>query len=431
MRFNTAIFYDIENLLKGYNFSQPIIANLSLREILEAIKQTEKIGRIAVQRAYANWSDGRLAIMRGEINELGIDPIQVFGFSRDQKKNAADIQLAIDVIDLVHVRPALEVFVIVSGDGGFASLAKKLHEYGKTVIGCAYRSAANKMFQAVCDEFVWIADPEEDERPDRFIVQNNVLGQSEVSDPRNIRLAEQVKKATSSSLESAVAKTKEILNWYAKDPISSSDLSRNGIYLSVVQEAVKYAIPDFQPTRFGFTKFVNYMQFVCRGSNFCIARSSSSQVVLALRNSIWSGIEVLPDLDVHSINHYKSILATGNPILPLPTTDDLHAVATWIVQNPLREVDLGTAIEHTVAGLGETVSFESVKLALLSFISAGLFFHEPEGIPLSEQKLTLRSDILSPSTIVEQLKELARQKLKNTLSDVKEDVLQLLFPDIT
>ncbi len=229
MGFNTAIFYDIENLLKGYGFSQQIIANLSLKEILEAIRLTGKIGQIAVQRAYANWSDPRLAIMRGEINELGIDPIQVFGFSREQKKNAADIQLAIEAVDLAHLRPALEVFVIVSGDGGFASLAKKLHEYGKTVIGCAYRSAANKTFQAVCDDFVWITDPEEEERPERPSSQIYVLGQPEVTDPRNVRLAGCVKKVTVSTPENVIAKTKEILYWYAKDPTSRADLLRNGI----------------------------------------------------------------------------------------------------------------------------------------------------------------------------------------------------------
>lgn len=134
MRFNTAIFYDIENLLKGYDFSNQVIANLSLKKILETIRQTEKVGQIAVQRAYANWSDPRLAIMRGEINELGIDPIQVFGFSREPKKNAADIQLAIEAVDLAHVRPALEVFAIVSGDGGFASLAKNFMNMGRQLL---------------------------------------------------------------------------------------------------------------------------------------------------------------------------------------------------------------------------------------------------------------------------------------------------------
>lgn len=292
MGFNTAIFYDIENLLKGYSFSQQTIANLSLKEIMEAIRQTEKIGQIAVQRAYANWSDPRLAIMRGEINELGIDPIQVFGFSREQKKNAADIQLAIEAVDLAHVRPSLEVFVIVSGDGGFASLAKKLHEYGKTVIGCAYRSAANKTFQAVCDDFVWITDPEEEERQDRPSSKVYVSGQPEVNDPRNVRLAGRVKKVTVISPESIVAKTKEILNWYAKDSTSRADLLRNGIYLSVVQEAVKYAIPEFQPIRLGFAKFVEFMQFVCKGSDFCIARPPNSQAVLAL-SGLWAHMVVI------------------------------------------------------------------------------------------------------------------------------------------
>lgn len=433
MGFNTAIFYDIENLLKGYSFSQQTIANLSLKEILEAIRQTQKIGQIAVQRAYANWSDPRLAIMRGEINELGIDPIQVFGFSREQKKNAADIQLAIEAVDLAHVRPALEVFVIVSGDGGFASLAKKLHEYGKIVIGCAYRSAASKTFQAVCDDFVWITDPEEEERQDRSSSQVYISGQREVTDPRNIRLAERVKKVSVVSPERIVAKTTEILEWYAKDSTSRAELLRNGIYLSVVQEAVKYAIPGFQPIKLGFAKFIEYMQFVCKGLDFCIARPPNSQAVLVLRSSIRSGIEVLPDLDVkdlHSADTYRSILATGSPIFRLPSPCDLHVVATWIVQNPIQETDLGTAIESTVAGLDNAVSSESVKLALLSFLSAGLFKREPEGLPLSEQKLSLRSDIRTPSAVMDLLKTAARQKLIDALSECKEDVLQLILPDV-
>jgi uncharacterized LabA/DUF88 family protein len=433
VRFNTAIFYDIENLLKGYSFSQRMIVNLSLSQILEEIRRTEKIGQIAVQRAYANWSDPRLAIMRGEINELGIDPIQVFGFSREPKKNAADIQLAIDAVDLAHVRPALEVFVIVSGDGGFASLAKKLHEYGKTVIGCAYRSSASSTFQAVCDAFVWIPDPEEEERQERPAPQTLPSAQAEVTDPRNVRLARQVKKASTLTLEAAVAKTKEILEWYTKDTASRADLMKNGINLSVVQEAVRYAVPGFQPIKFGFTKFVEYMQFVCKESELCVARLPGSQVVVVARGSVRGEMELLPDMDLknrHSVDTYRSILATGNPILRLPSPRDLYTISSWIAQNPIRGVDLGTAIESIVNGLSGAVSSEAAKLGLLSFISAGLFLCEPEGAPLSEQKITLRNEGLSPSTLMDTLKTVARQKIKDTLSEVKEETLQQLLPDM-
>lgn len=97
MAFKTAVFFDIENLLKGYSFSQQLITNLSLEEILKSVKDNNNLEGLAVQKAYANWSDPRLAVMRGEINELGVDPVQVFGFSREQKKNAADIQLAMSL----------------------------------------------------------------------------------------------------------------------------------------------------------------------------------------------------------------------------------------------------------------------------------------------------------------------------------------------
>jgi len=410
-----------------------MVANLSLKQILVAICETGRIRQIAVQRAYANWSDSRLAIMRGEINELGIDPIQVFGFSREQKKNAADIQLAIDAVDLAHLRPALKVFVIVSGDGGFASLAKKLHEYGKTVIGCAYRSAANKTLRAVCDDFVSITDPDEEEVQDRSSLRSYVSGQPEVTDPRNVRLAGRVKKATDISPEIIVTKTKEILNWYAKDSTCRADLTRSGIYLSVVQEAVKYAIPEFQPIRLGYAKFIEYMQFVCKGSAFCITRPPNSQAVLVLRNSIHSGAEILPDLDMrelHSAETYRSILAAGSPIFRFPSPSDLYAIMTWVTQNPIREADLGTAIESTVAGLDNEVSSESAKLALLSLLSADVFDREPEGVSAYEQKLSLRDDSQTTPALMGVLKTAVRQKLTVVLSEVKEDVLQLLLPDV-
>ncbi len=83
--------------------------------------------------------------------------MQIFGFSTH--KNAADIQLVIDAVELIHSKPSLEVFAIVSGDGGFSCLAKKLHEYGKIVIGCGYDNHTNKLLPAVCDYFVRLPDP--------------------------------------------------------------------------------------------------------------------------------------------------------------------------------------------------------------------------------------------------------------------------------
>lgn len=159
--FNTAIFYDIENLTKGYNYGPELLDNLSLAEIYSAIAGSNHVGNIAVQRAYANWSDSRLRRLQSDIVNLGIDPIQIFGFGRGPSKNAADIQLAIDAMEIAATRPSIDVFAIVSGDGAFASLAKKLHEYGKIAIACSYETQKNRVLESVCDAFIPLEDPEE------------------------------------------------------------------------------------------------------------------------------------------------------------------------------------------------------------------------------------------------------------------------------
>jgi uncharacterized LabA/DUF88 family protein len=405
-------------------------ANLSLDEILGAIKQTERLSQIAVQRAYANWSDPRLAIMRWEINELGIEPIQVFGFSRDQKKNASDIQLAIDAIDLAHVRPGLDVFVIVSGDGGFASVAKKLHEYGKTVIGCAYRSAANKIFQAVCDDFVWITDPDEEERQERGGPASSTSGSQTVTDPRNVRLAARVKLTKSFTPEDVLAKVKEVLNWYASDSACLGDLSRGGIFLSVVQEAVKFAVPDFQSLRYGFAKFSEYLQYACKGSPLCVARPPNSQAFLTFRNAVRSAVEVLPDLEVRDLQTaegYRSLLSTGIPIIRLPPVGEMRAIMGWISGHPPQQSDLGSIIEEAVTGLNGAVSSEAAKLVVLSLVSSHAFERDPEDSPLSEQKLTLQPDDRTSEALIALLRNAARKKLLAVLGQVREDVLQQLL----
>jgi uncharacterized LabA/DUF88 family protein len=431
--FNTAIFYDIENLLKGYSFSSHLISNLSLEEILQRIRKTDRIGQIAVQRAYANWSDPRLGIMRGEINELGIDPIQVFGFSREHKKNAADIQLSIDAIDLAHIRPSIEVYIIVSGDGGFAALAKKLHEYGKTVIGCAYDNAANRTFQAVCDHFVRIADPTEDDRQ-RLSSSSSVIRPLDGIDPRNARLISHIKRPTSQDPEEVAAKTKEILHWYATDRTCRAELLVGGIHLSVVQQALRQVIPDLQTIRFGFAKFVEYMQYACKDSELCIARIPPSQVVLRLRAAAPSDAEILPDMSLrtaHSIETYQSILSVGSPIYRLPPPHELYIIANWVVKNPMQRVTLAMANEEIVRGLNGAVASEVVKLSLFSFVAAGVFVREPVTVQVSEQRISLHPEVNSIEHVSTILRQAVSRKISAFLTEpVKEEILDQILPNL-
>jgi len=434
MNFNTAVFYDIENLLKGYSFTQETVANLSLTEIVASIKTAKSVGRIATQRAYANWSDPRLAIMRGEINELGIEPIQVFGFGREPKKNSADIQLAIDAVDLAHSRSSLQVFVIVSGDGGFAALAKKLHEYGKAVVGCSYRTSASRVFQAVCDEFLTIADPTPEERCDNKSAVQATPRPPGLTDPRNQRLATEIQPLQPPfTTDAMIAKAAEVLSWYAKDHISLAELNGNGMVLSVVQEAFQSMIPGLNTIRLGFPKFVEFLQFLTSDKPLCIVRRFDSQPVLVLRKRAESIGEILPRLqprEVHSPEVYRLILGSGPPLFRLPGVSDIVVIIAWLISHRPEDKSLGVLIEEAASDLQSQVSSDHIKQVMLALVSAGAFLRRPEGSPIADQTLTLPPELSTEESVLRVLRQAAASKLEGVLGRAEEEVLNQLLPPV-
>ena len=244
--FNTVILYDIENLTQGNSNPQ---FNFSLEDITERIKRYNLVDKIAGQYAYADWSNNKLKTIKPNIQQLGIEPIQIFGFSNH--KNAADIQLVIDAVELIHSKPSLEIFAIVSGDGGFSCLAKKLHEYGKIVIGCGYENQTNDIFAAVCDYFIRLPAS----------VQGN-------SEETTAKVEAQGKKKKNNY--------KLVLDYLKANEPYRTSLKQNGIDFSTVCKVFKEQIPDFDYKKQGFSQFKKFLNSVIQGTEFKIVKSGSN-----------------------------------------------------------------------------------------------------------------------------------------------------------
>jgi uncharacterized LabA/DUF88 family protein len=154
--FNTALFIDLENLIGGYANGVAATINLAgiMSQVVEADRTVGAITGVAIKRAYANWAITSLGKVRPQMVQLGIEPVQVFSFDTQGVKNAADIELAIDAVDVAHTRPAISTFVIVTGDGGFGSVVRKLHELGRFVVIAGSRQKASRSLLSVCDVFV-------------------------------------------------------------------------------------------------------------------------------------------------------------------------------------------------------------------------------------------------------------------------------------
>ncbi|MGI9015864.1 MAG: NYN domain-containing protein [Euzebya sp.] len=144
-----ALFLDYENLAIGAREDLSGM-QFNLRPLADALAER---GRVVVRRAYADWSyfDTDRRMLTRENVEL-IEIPQRMGVVR---KNAADIKMAVDAIELVFERDYITTFVICTGDSDFTPLVNKLRELNKRVIGVGLEASTSKLLPPACDEFIF------------------------------------------------------------------------------------------------------------------------------------------------------------------------------------------------------------------------------------------------------------------------------------
>src|SRR5262245_11881512 len=69
-------------------------------------------------------------------------------------KNGADINLALDALEMAFTHPHINAFVIVGGDSDFISLVEKLKQYDKTIFVVGGRQFTSVIMQRNCHEFI-------------------------------------------------------------------------------------------------------------------------------------------------------------------------------------------------------------------------------------------------------------------------------------
>jgi uncharacterized LabA/DUF88 family protein len=144
-----ALFLDYENLALG---ARDHLSGMrfELRPIADALAER---GRVVVRRAYADWSyfdEDRRMLTRAHV-EL-IDIPQRMGASR---KNAADIKMAVDALELAFERDYISTFVFGTGDSDFTPLVHKLRALNKRVIGVGVEKSTSALLPPACDEFLY------------------------------------------------------------------------------------------------------------------------------------------------------------------------------------------------------------------------------------------------------------------------------------
>jgi uncharacterized protein (TIGR00288 family) len=126
--------------------------NISHNKIAEIIAELSKYGTANIRRAYGDWSSSQMSGWREKLHEFAIRPIQQFSYSTG--KNATDIALVIDAMELLYTQK-LDAFCIASSDGDFTPLVLQLKANGHEVYGFG-EIKTPKPFVSACTSFLYL-----------------------------------------------------------------------------------------------------------------------------------------------------------------------------------------------------------------------------------------------------------------------------------
>jgi len=120
------------------------------------IAELASYGTANIRRAYGNWKKRGLSGWERILNEYAIQPVQRFDLVKG--KNATDMSLTIDALDILYTRNA-DVFALVTSDCDFTPLARRLREEGKIVVGFGGHQTPEP-FSKSCSKFLFLDEDE-------------------------------------------------------------------------------------------------------------------------------------------------------------------------------------------------------------------------------------------------------------------------------
>ncbi len=125
--------------------------NISHRALEGIINELSKYGVVNIRQAYGNWTKDNLKNWEEKLLEFAIKPIQQFDYSK--QKNATDILMTIDAMDMLHTK-RIDAFAFATSDSDFTPVVMRVQQEGIKVFGFGEKKTP-KAFMAACSQFIF------------------------------------------------------------------------------------------------------------------------------------------------------------------------------------------------------------------------------------------------------------------------------------
>jgi uncharacterized LabA/DUF88 family protein len=145
-RLKIAVFIDFDNIEIGVKTT--LGGHFEVGPVLEAIKER---GEVVTKIAYGDWT--RAGDYSRSLTQHAIHMVQR-NLTPGGDKNGADINLALDALEMAFTHNHINAFVIVGGDSDFMALVEKLKQYDRKIMVVGGRQFTSTILQRNCHEFI-------------------------------------------------------------------------------------------------------------------------------------------------------------------------------------------------------------------------------------------------------------------------------------
>ena len=208
--------------------------NVPARHAAAILKEITSFGEPALKRVYGDWSSPALSAWKIQARDLGMVMHQQS--ANTVGKNASDIGLVIDAMDILH-RGKFDGFVLVSSDSDFTRLASRIREDGLEVIGIG-EAKTPAALRNVCN---------------RFVLIENIVGSSDPSEKPGP--ADTGRPASAAPKKEPAVKAITLI----LDAMKKIDPDQEWYPLGLLGQFIIKAKPDFDPRTYGSGKLSDLM----------------------------------------------------------------------------------------------------------------------------------------------------------------------------
>jgi len=209
--------------------------NASPRMAAAIFQEIATIGEASVRRIYGDFSGSRLKGWSEVLATYAIIPHQ--NFANTVGKNASDITLVIDAMDLLH-SGRFDAFCLVSSDSDFTRLAARIREQGLDVYGFGEQKTPES-FRRACKRFIYTEN----------LVSPVVTTSSLTDDAARALIPgvhmKQHPRAAITSIRTALSQLDDVEGWY---------------FLGAVGARLAALMPDFDPRTYGCPKLLTLIE---------------------------------------------------------------------------------------------------------------------------------------------------------------------------